>query len=42
MGILIDRTNSFRNIAIQLVAYTMLAIIALYDSRSYRVIGKVT
>jgi hypothetical protein len=41
MGSLIDRTNSFREVAIQLVAYTMLAIIALYDSRSYRVMRKV-
>lgn len=42
MGILVDRTNSFREVVIQLVVYTMLAIIALCDSRSYRVMGKVT
>ena len=42
MGILINRTNSFGEVAIQLVVYTMLAIIALHDSRSYRVMGKVT
>lgn len=41
MGILINRTNSFREVAIQLVVHAMLAIIAMYDSRSYRVMGKV-
>ena len=42
MGNLINHTNSFREVAIQLVAYSMLVIIALYDSRSYRIMGKVT